>query len=319
MTAQGNFDGANVLHTVITPGGDAPVLAAARARLLATRERRVRPARDEKILAGWNGLALAALAEAARGLGSQRYQAAATRLGEFVTSGLIRPGNRLAHSWKDGRSSGNAFLEDYACLAEGFLALYQATFAEKWFATARGLVDAMIEYFHRPAGGFYDTSSDHEALIVRPRSLQDSPIPSGNSMAATVLFKMAAYTGEGRYSSVAEDTLASAAGLVERAPVMFGQWLQAFHLADTGLTELAVTGDLSTPQAESLLSVASGSLRPAMITAARAAGADSVVPMLQGREPSPGAEATAWVCRNNTCSAPTSDPDELRTLLDRNP
>jgi uncharacterized protein len=319
VTARGNFEGTNVLHRVTSSDENTAMLARARARLLAARDQRVRPARDEKILAAWNGLALAALAEAARGLGSERYREAATRVGEFIASELIRPGSRLAHSWKDGRASGNGFLEDYACLVEGYLALYQTTFVENWFTTARGLADAIIEYFRRPAGGFYDTSSDHEALIVRPRSLQDSPTPSGNSMAATVLLKMAAYTGESGYSEIAEEIMAGAAELVDRSPVAFGQWLQAFHLVDAGLTELSVAGDLSTPQADDLLAVASSSFRPALVTAARTAGADTVVPMLRGRDPGPSATAVAWVCRHNTCAAPTSDPEELRALLDERP
>ena len=315
MTAQGNFEGANILHQPGKPGGDGATLAASRAKLLEAREQRVRPARDEKILAAWNGLTLAALAEAARGLQSVRYRDAAVRAGEFIVSELVRPGHRLARSWKDGRASGNAFLEDYACVIEGLLALYQTTFDERWFEAAQGLVSSMIQHFRRDDGGFYDTSDDHETLIVRPRSLQDSPTPSGNSMAATVLIKMSAYTGEGSHWSLAEETLASTAGLVPRAPVMFGQWLSAYHLAETGLMELAVVGGLSDPEARALLAVVHSAFRPTLVTAARPAGSASLIPILKGREPEPGVSVAAWVCRGSTCLAPTSDPEELRALL----
>ena len=316
VKAQGDFEGANILHLLSEPGENGASLAAARTKLLSLRDQRVHPARDQKILAGWNGLALAALADAARGLALEQYREAAKRTGEFIARELIRTGDRLAHSWKDGRASGNGFLEDYACVVEGLLALYQTTVDERWFAAARGLIDAMIEYFRRPAGGFYDTSSDHETLITRPRSLQDSPTPSGNSMAATVLLKMAAYTGESSYWSLAEETLASAtASAQKRAPVMFGQWLYAHLLAETGFTEVAIVGDLADAQTKALLRLLDGRFQPALVMAARPVGADSLISILKGREPGPGARAAAWVCRRFTCAPPTSDPDELRNLL----
>ena len=316
MTAQGNFEGANILHVVADPGESAGLLAEARAKLRAIREDRVRPARDEKILAGWNGLTLTALAEAARALPSERYREAAENAGEFMLRELLRPGYRVFHSWKDGLASGNGFLEDYASLVEGLLALYQTTFAERWFVAARGLTDAMIEFFRRPAGGFFDTSSDHEALITRPRSLQDSPTPSGNSMAVTVLLRMAAYTGESTYSTLAEETLDPIASVAERAPLAVGQWLSAYHLADSGLVEVAVVGDMDNPRTKALLSVVNSTFRPAQVAAARPPAAESIIPLLAGRESQPDDWAAAWVCRRSTCAAPTSDPDELRALLD---
>ena len=315
MTQQGNFEGANILHLAVEPAeDDLHPLGTARAKLLAARDSRVHPARDEKVLAGWNGLALAALAEAARALPSERYREAAERTGDFVLRDLLRPGYRVFHSWKDGRASGEGFLDDYACLVEGLLALYQTTFAERWFVAARGLTDTMIEYFRRPEGGLYDTSSDHETLITRPRSLQDSPTPSGNSMATTVLLKMAGYTGESAYLSFAEQTLGAMAPLAERAPLAFGQWLTAYHLAG-GLIEIAVVGHTDHPRTADLLSVVNATFRPSQIVAARPPGAASAIPLLAGREPRSGDHAAAWVCRNSTCAAPTADPEELRALL----
>ncbi|MBN1629114.1 MAG: thioredoxin domain-containing protein [Thermoleophilia bacterium] len=317
VSAQGNFEGANILHLPRGLTDDGGATAAIRAKLLQARERRVPPARDEKVLAGWNGLTLAALAEAASALGSEHLREVATQTGRFIAEELLRDGDRLAHSWKDGRASGNGFLEDYACVAEGLLAVYRTTFDEVWFAMARRLVDSLVTYFRRPAGGFYDTSSDHETLIVRPRSVQDSPTPSGNSMAATVLLKMAAYTGAGSYWDLADETLASAGPIVERAPVMASQWLTANLLAETGLDEVAVIGDLSTREVQSLLAVITSSFRPALVVGARQTGSESLLPILQDREPPPGVQAAAWVCRSSTCAAPTSDPTELAGLLAR--
>jgi hypothetical protein len=331
LTDHGNFEGRNILHLAgRRPGGRGPgrgpsvqeeatLLAQARAKLLRVRESRPRPARDEKILAGWNGLAIAALAEAAAVLGSGTYREAAEQAGGFVLSEMGgRPGGSgLAHSWKDGRISGPGFLDDHASVAEGLLALYACTFDELWFVAARSLVDHLAERFRRPAGGFYDTSQDHEDLIARPRAVFDSPTPTGTSMAATVLLKMAAYTGEGRYLDVAHEALASLAREAGRAPVMSGQWLSAALFAETGATEVAIVGDLSQPQSAALLKAARETFRPHMVLAARPAGAPSTIPILGDREPQPGDSATAWVCRRSTCAPPTGDPAELLRLLER--
>jgi uncharacterized protein YyaL (SSP411 family) len=315
VTERGNFERTNVLHRGIVEPDDRPALLEAKSRLLEARERRTRPARDEKVLAGWNGLALAAFAEAACTLDCERYAEAAVKTADFIVSTLVHDDSRLAHSCKDGRPSGNGFLEDYACVVEGLLAVYATTFSERWFGAARKLGDAMIQHFHRPAGGFFDTSDDHESLIIRPRSLRDSPTPSGNSMAATVLLKLGAYTGEHRYAAAAESALVPALALVSRAPVMFGQWLSAQLRAETATTEVAIVGDVTTAPGSELLSVARSAFRPHAVVAARPAGRPSLIPMLENREPAPGTAATAWVCRRSTCAPPTSDPAELEHRL----
>jgi uncharacterized protein YyaL (SSP411 family) len=346
LTQNGNFEGRNILHLPGEfpvadggyPDGDA-VLAQARAKLLEVRQTRPRPARDEKILAAWNGLALTAFAEAAVAFGSSVYQEAAERAAEFIlgqmiasagpsmgpageeasartaTRGAPSATSRLSHSWKDGRVSGQAFLDDHACVAEGFLALYRCTFDELWFLAARDLVDDLAARFGRPAGGFYDTSGDHEALIARPRAAYDSPTPTGNSMAATVLLKMAAYTGEDRYRELAEDALASLAPAASPAAVMSGQWLSAALLAHEGAVELAIVGDLTGPTGEALLATVRDRFRPLVVMAARLAGVASRIPLLLEREPQPGEEAAAWVCRHSTCAAPTAETSTLKTLL----
>jgi uncharacterized protein YyaL (SSP411 family) len=329
LTAEGNFEGRNILHlagyrppergrTAEDPDEKTALLAHARAKLLQARESRPRPARDEKILASWNGLALAALAEAAVALDVPPYREAAEQLGTFIVGQLSgeADGVVLAHSWKDGRISGPGFLDDYASIAEGLLALYVCTFDERWFVTARRLIDHLIENFRRPAGGFYDTSPDHENLITRPRAVFDSPTPSGTSMAATVLLRMAAYTGEGRYADLADGALGSLAREASRAPVMSGQWLSAALLAEEGAIEVAVVGDRGHPSGAALLRAARSRFRPHMVLAARPAGVPSVISLLGGREPEPGSPAAAWVCRHYTCAPPTSEPAELLRLLD---
>jgi uncharacterized protein YyaL (SSP411 family) len=139
----------------------------------------------------WNGLMLAAFAEAARVLGREDYQEVANRNAQFLLSELRTPDGRLYHKWKAGVAKGNGFLEDYTHLIEGLIELYQTTFDSRWYVAAHELAETMIEHFSAPEGGFYDTSDDHEALIVRPRELQDNAVPSGNAMAIFVLLRPA--------------------------------------------------------------------------------------------------------------------------------
>jgi hypothetical protein len=317
VTAQGNFEGRNILSVVqpVDDGNSPLMLDAARSRLLKVRARRVRPATDQKILASWNGLALAAFADAAKAFGSERYLKAALDLGTFVKSELMDPEYEVTRSWKDGRRSGAGFLEDYICLAEGFLALYQATFDEAWFATARRLANRVLEDFRRPKGGFYDTAKGRSELIMRPRSIQDSPTPSGNSLAAAVFLKLAAYTGEGVYQDAAADTLRQAAPPVATAPAYFGQWLSALALLESGLTEVAIVETDPAGPSLTLKSIVTTQYLPKVVAAVGQAGRASSIPILQSRDLPTGAHEAAWVCRAQTCSSPVLEPADLERLL----
>ena len=321
VTAGGNFEGRNVLSLVQPPDHprDTELLTQARGRLLAVRDRRVHPDRDEKALAAWNGLMLTSLAEAARAFESERYLEAARNCGEFLLREMLTENHRLVRSWKGGVRGGNGYLEDYADVCDGLLALYQATFVDRWFVAARTLADSMILHFRHPAGGFFDTSDDHEALITRPRSLQDNVLPSGNSKAAIVLLRLAAFTGEGRYQDLAEGALRTAQRLFDSMPVAFGQWLQSNQLLTAGVRQVAVVGPPRATDTEALLRVVFAKYRPDKVVAGKAPGAASSVPMLDGKEPATGprgADATAWVCAGHSCSAPTTKPEELLAILE---
>src|SRR5262249_10778262 len=190
-----NFEGRNILNVPRDPEsvakelGLAPdrlleTLARARAALFAQRETRIKPGRDEKVLAGWNGMMLRAFAEASRALGRPDYLRVAERNAGFLLSALVE-GGRLLRTWKDGRAKLLGYLEDYAMVADGLLALHEATLDRRWFDEARRLAVAMVDLFWDPqAEGFFDTGRDHEALVVRPRSLFDSAVPCGSSVAA---------------------------------------------------------------------------------------------------------------------------------------
>jgi uncharacterized protein YyaL (SSP411 family) len=150
---------------------------------------------------------------------------------------------RLLRSWKEGQAKLNGYLEDYACVIDGLLELYQTTFDEKWFVAARELADTMLDHYTDPAGGFFDTSDDHEALVTRPKDLQDNAVPSGNSMAATILMKLAAFTAEDRYYQHAEALLGALQPALIQSPLGFAQWLIALDFAMSSPKEIAVVGD----------------------------------------------------------------------------
>jgi uncharacterized protein len=237
VTDDGNWEGATILSRVrpslalakLYGMGEDEVerrLARSRDTLLAIRARRAQPARDDKALAAWNGLAIGALADAARLLqfapggaeDAARYRSAAERAAGVILGGLLDADGRLGRSWKDGRATGQGVLEDYANLAEGLLALYEATFDERWFTTARSLADAILERFADPDGGFFDTATDHERLVTRPKDVQDNATPSGGAVATGVLLRLAAFTGEGRYREAAERALAAVTAFTARYP-----------------------------------------------------------------------------------------------------
>jgi len=281
-------------------------------RLFDRRAGRIRPGLDDKIITAWNGLMIAAFAEAARALDRDDYAAVATAAAEFCTTELWRDGARLWRTWKDGRARFNAYLEDYACLAEGLLELYQTTFDERWFVAARQLSDAMLQHFQDPEGGFFDTSDDHEQLVTRPKNVQDNATPSGGSMAVTVLGQMHALTGEARYLDAAEKSLTEVGPGAASYPTAFAQWFSAADfLVDQAVGVAVVGGGASR---DDLLQVLRETYRPRTVVAAAAAGDGAAIPLLHDRHPLDH-QAAAYVCHGFVCKLPTSDAEVVRQLL----
>ncbi|HSL32612.1 MAG TPA: thioredoxin domain-containing protein [Candidatus Limnocylindrales bacterium] len=317
VSEDGNWEGRTILRRV-TPPGDADHearLAGARGRLLERRAGRPQPARDDKALAAWNGLAIAAFADAARLLpGEEAYVEVAEAAARAIVDGLLRPEGRLGRSWKDGRATGEGVLEDYALLADGLLALHEATADEQWFSIARSLADTTIARFGDPAGGFFDTADDHEALVTRPKDVQDNAVPAGGSAAASVLLRLAALTGDDRYRAAADGAIAAVAGLVARYPTGFANWLSAIHLAVEGIDELAIVGDPGDPATAALSAVAAETFRPNLVLAVAADPVASSVPLLAGRD-LVGGRSTAYLCRDFACRLPVTDPAALRDQL----
>ena len=328
VTGGGNFEGRNILHvrkqlaevsreTGISAVELQEVIDRGRTKLFAEREKRVKPGRDDKVLTAWNGLMLKGFAEAARVLRRSDYLQIALANADFLLSTLRRDG-RLLRTYKDGQARLNGYLEDYAFLVDGLLALYEATFDQHWFEEARALTDTMIEQFWDDVGGgFFKTSRDHETLITRPKDFFDNAVPSGNSVAADVLLRLAILTSEPKYERKAVTVLELTRDAVAQHPSGFGHLLCAldFHLSRP--KEIAIVGDPESAGTQALLDVVFGCYLPNKVVAL--VRPDDPVPaqaisLLEGRHQIDG-KATAYVCENYTCQLPVTDPEALAEQL----
>jgi uncharacterized protein YyaL (SSP411 family) len=317
VTEGGNWEHRTILQRITPPGGPRAEeeLASARARLHERRRARPQPARDGKALAAWNGLAIGAFAEAARLGLDGRYRDAAVAAAEPILVGLFDDASgRLKRSWKDGRATGEAVLEDYADLGDGLLALYEATFDERWFVVARRLGDAILDHFVDPDGGFFDTGDDHERLITRPKDVQDNATPSGGAMATFVLLRLHALTGEGRYRAVAEAAIASVAPLAGRYPTAFAKWLTTIDFALADVVEIAIVGEPADAATRALIDVADRA-GDAHVMAVSASPNESAIPLLADRLAIDG-KPTAYVCRGFACRMPVTAAEDLRRELE---
>jgi uncharacterized protein YyaL (SSP411 family) len=313
VTDRGTFEhGLSVLQLRADPD-DPARWTRVRATLLEARERRERPARDDKVVAAWNGLAIAALARAGTLFGEERFVDAALRAGmllwdlHWVSAGSTS-GVRLRRVSRDGVAGAHAgVLEDYGCAADGFLALAEATGDGIWVERAGLLLDVALEQFAAPDGGFHDTAADAEALITRPRDPSDNASPSGHSAVTTALVRYAALTGSGRHRDAAEAALATVRLLAERAPRFAGWSLAAAAAALDGPKEIVVVTEPGDPVGAELAARARRSLGSVVLVVPPGSGG---IPVLEGRE-LVGGRAAAYVCRNLVCERPVTNPEEL--------
>jgi uncharacterized protein len=309
-----NFEGRSILY-VAGEDVDPELLARARRTLYDLRAARVWPGLDDKRLTAWNALMVSALADAGAVLGRGDYLDAARTCASFLLEQMRDGDGRLLRSYKDGRAALNAYLEDHAFLVEALLVLYEATLETRWFVEARRLADDLVLRFRDTdgAGGFFDTASDHEALVVRPRSFEDHPIPAGSSSAAYALLRLAAVTGDRAYERPALEVFQILHQAAGRHPQAFGHLLQAMHFHFSTPREVALVGE----QLDALAAVVRRRFRPTVVLAGMAPGDDEAleaVPLLRGREPVNGRPA-AYVCENFACRMPVTEPDELDRLL----
>jgi uncharacterized protein YyaL (SSP411 family) len=316
VTAEGTFEhGKSVLQQRGDPV-DAERFARVRAALHAAREQRVRPARDDKVVAAWNGLAIAALAETGLLLERPDFIEAATAAAELLASTHIRSG-RLTRTSRDGSAGASAgVLDDYGCVAEGFLALSGVTGQARWVTLAGQLLETALERFGDQRGGFYDTADDGEPLIYRPADPADGPSPSGTFAVAGALLSYSALTGSARHREAAAGALGLLPAFASRYPSAAGWGLAVAEAMGSGPAQIAVVGRADDDRTTALHRMALLASPPGAVIAlgdGLGNGAETV-PLLTGRVPVNGAPA-AYVCREFACRMPVTDPSLLQAEL----
>ena len=335
VTGGGNFEGRNILHVPSEPtvvarqhglGLDTLQQAVDRARtvLYAERAQRVWPALDDKIIASWNGLMLRAVAEGARVFSDKALRDLAIGNGEFLRQHMVRDG-RVLRSFTHraavrgasatGQATDFGFLEDHAAVALGFLDLYALTFDTSWLGDAMTIADSMIERFHDPATGlFFDTPTEHEVLITRPRDITDNAMPSGTSLAADLLMRLAVITGNERSLQLAKEIVRAVAEPLGRYPSGFGHLLGVADMTISGAVEVTIVGDPTSAGFGALTATLGATYLPSLVVAGGIPTPDSLLALMRGRS-APSGGAVAYLCRNHACEAPTSDTREFGRQL----
>jgi uncharacterized protein YyaL (SSP411 family) len=331
VSPRGNWEGKNILNRPKSTEQAAKMLGKApheleetlhrcRRKLLEVRSQRVAPGRDDKVLSGWNGLMISAMAMAGRVLNEPRYTEAAGRAADFLLNRMRDDGGRLLHSYKDGRARFMAYLDDYACLIDGLAELYQATFESGRLESAIELTRQMQERFSDPeSGAFFYTADDHERLIARTRDSQDNATPSGNSMAATALLKLGRLTGRSDIEEAGYRVLEAMSGLLAEQPRAAGQAVVALDFQLGPTFEVAIVDGPDAAQGDALLAAVNERFLPRVVVARRPAKvADealraAVEPLFSGREA--GKQGAAYVCERGVCQLPVSDAAGLLKAL----
>jgi uncharacterized protein YyaL (SSP411 family) len=329
LTQEPNFEG----QYILTVPNDMGVVAAragtsvdavaeavrnARALLFARRARRERPGRDEKVLAAWNGLMLRAVAESARVFGEETHRILAIRNAEFLLREMVRDG-RVMRSHTAGATRIAGYLEDHASVALALLDVYALTFDPRWLSAAVTIADAVDRWFwDDKVGAYFDTASDHEPLLTRPRDFTDNATPSGTSLAVDLLLRLAELLGDTARRDRATRVLEASSEPLARYASAFGHLLGVADMAVHGAVEVALAGDPSAEDFRALAHAVSEEYVPSLVIAGgqdARVGAHDVA--LLADKPARDGQATAYVCRQYLCEAPTTDPTELQTQLAR--
>jgi uncharacterized protein len=324
----GNFEDKSILHPILTvdqasklfrkdPSQIEALVAGAKQKLFAAREKRIKPFRDEKIITAWNGLMLSGLAEAIKLCGNPAWIEAAKRTVEFIFSKMSRDGF-LLHTYKDGQAKLLGYLDDYAFLAVGLLDLYAALFDRSYLDRAIQLTDIMLrEFWDERDGGFYFTGKSHEQLISRAKPVFDASIPSGNAMATQLLLRLYHLSGNDQYRASAEKVLRSYYDAMESQPFGFAHLLCALDLYLEGAKEIVIVGNPADADVKALIAEMNSLYLPNKVLQLATPGMElaDISPLLQGKTQVDG-KATVYVCQNFTCSAPVTSASEMRALLE---
>ncbi|HUS38169.1 MAG TPA: thioredoxin domain-containing protein [Pirellulales bacterium] len=333
VTDGGNFEGKNILNLPKSISICAKLmdrdetslradLEDAKRKLFAVRRQRIAPGLDDKVLVCWNGLMIDAMARAGGVLGDSRYRDAAAQAGNFIWQNMRRDDGRLFHTWRNGRATLAAYLDDYASLLNAYVSLYEATFDEHYVDHALELSDVLQKHFlDRERGGFFFTADDHEQLITRQKDLTDNAVPGGNGLAATGLLRLGKLTGRGELIDMAVGTLHAAAGPMHEYAMATGQLLLAleFHLGPT--YELVLAGDSRDQEASSFISDARGQYLPNHVLAFRQSGSDvyrsPVMDEILESKTAMADGTTLYICENYTCREPAVGIEAARQALEQ--
>ncbi|MDX1945498.1 MAG: thioredoxin domain-containing protein [Pirellulaceae bacterium] len=299
-------------------------LADSRTKLLAVRDRRVRPGKDDKILVSWNALMIDSLARAGVILNEPRYLAASTKAANFILSDLTKDG-RLLHTWRHGKAKLAAYLDDYSYFINSLATLYEATFDERWIEEATRLAEIMRARFEdQERGGFFFTADDHEQLIARNKDFHDASVPSGNGMAATALIRLGKLTGQTEYLESARRTLLAGLAIMQRSPTAAGQLLIALDLWLGPVRELVLIGGADEAHNAAALQTIRQRYLPNVVLAYRPVGGSpksevqkskSLAPLFAGRTAIEG-QPTLYICQDFACQAPAVGLESIRAALD---
>jgi uncharacterized protein YyaL (SSP411 family) len=310
VTEPGNFEADLSVLTRRSAGVDGARLEPLRAKLLAARGRRPVPARDDKVIASWNGLAIRAFARAGAALQNQTWIEIAQTAARYVLDNLVDGEGRVARCIFEGTVSERGFLDDAALLALALLELFQATGDVSWYHHALRIAQRARTDFQDPVLGFCDTANDTPQLVVRPRTLDDNPTPSGQAAMAELAARLHAFTMDQQWEATATDLLRRLAAVVRRAPMAAPVAATVMSGAVRGMREVAIVGDTADLRTRDLVGAVNSTYNPRTVLAWGAGD----VPLLGGRPPK-NSSPTAYVCQNFTCAAPTNDRSELMAQL----
>jgi uncharacterized protein YyaL (SSP411 family) len=316
---EGNFEGRNILWVPRPDEAEWVRFAPARARLHALRERRPKPLRDEKVLAGWNGLAVSALAVGGQALAEPRYVEAAARAAGFVLERMTR-GGRLQRCWRGGEAGVPAFLSDHAFLAQGLLDLFEATFDPRWLAAAVDVSERLETLFGDPeGGGWWSTATDHERLLVREKPTHDGAEPSGASVAALNALRLETFTTDPRWRERGERALRHYRGTLDEQPLAMSELLLALDAATDVPREVVLVWPPDAPAPEGFLEVLRRTFLPnrALVGAAQGPALDRVaaVAAIAAGKLAVSGQPTAYVCERGACHLPAISPEKLASQL----
>jgi hypothetical protein len=305
----------------MTPQELKKILDQSRQRLFASREKRIHPSKDDKILTDWNGLMIAAFSKGAQALNEPEYADAARKAADFLLKELRRKDGRLLHRYREGEAALPGYVDDYAFLVWGLIDLYETTFEARYLQEALTLTDDMLKLFwDDKEGGLYFTGADNEKLIARMKDVYDGAIPSGNSVASLNLLRLGRITMRQELEEKAEQAIESFGKTISRSPTGFSQFLIALDFAVGPTKEIVIAGDLHQEDTNLMLHTIRRRFLPVKVLILHPEGEEGkaiekIIPFIKGQNKI-NEKAAAYICENYTCKLPTTDVQKMISFIE---